>query len=70
MELLQTIIVRNLLVVVVVVGGLGDATADIQVSPKSKYCMQHPTFLSCNFLGVQEVRVDTVSDFVANIIHM
>ncbi|KAK8396803.1 hypothetical protein O3P69_005041 [Scylla paramamosain] len=58
MELQLNVTRGTLLVVAVMVGSLlGNGLGDLQASPNSKYCTQHPTFLFCDFLGAQELVV-------------
>lgn len=57
LELQRSVTKRSLLVVVVMVSGLGNVLGDLQAYHGSQFCSQHPTFLSCNFLGTQELVV-------------
>lgn len=57
MEKLLRVVTRGglLVVLLLLVTVPGSVLADLEVSPHSQYCMQHPSFLSCDFKGTQEV---------------
>lgn len=66
MEALQRVVTRGSLLVVllILVTVPGSVLADLAVSPHSQYCTQHPSFLSCDFKGIQEVSVCTGCLFI------